>query len=189
MKKILVIGPGGAGKSTFARKFGERLAIDVVHLDAHYWRPGWVETNAADWEKKIDEIIAGESWVMDGNYSGTLQKRLQACDTVVFLDLPRSVCAWRVIKRYMQRRGETRPDMAPGCPERFSLRFLLWVWNYPKRSRQKILDLLDEFKHCRRIVQLSSSQEVSNFLATLDHQKRLEHQTPPKQNHSFCNKA
>ena len=189
MKKILVIGPGGAGKSTFAKELGERLAIDVIHLDVHYWRPGWVETSSADWEEKIDEIIAGESWVMDGNYSGTLQKRLQACDTVVFLDMPRSVCAWRVIKRYMQRRGATRPDMAAGCPERFSLQFLLWVWNYPKRSRQKVLTLLAEYKHSRRIVQLRSNQQVSDFLATFDHQKTPGKSDPPNQDHSFCNKA
>mgnify|MGYP002149391403 FL=1 len=83
MKKILVIGSGGAGKSTFATRLGELLRINVVHLDRLHWKPGWVEPSKAEWAETVNELISREAWVMDGNYSGTLEQRLAACDTVV----------------------------------------------------------------------------------------------------------
>src|SRR5688572_30960534 len=79
MKRILVIGSGGAGKSTFARRLGKILSIEVIHLDSIYWRPGWIETPKQEWKKRVEHLIAGDSWIMDGNYSGTLQLRFEAC--------------------------------------------------------------------------------------------------------------
>jgi adenylate kinase family enzyme len=133
MRKVLVIGSGGAGKSTFARRLGARLKIKVIHLDSLYWRPGWAETPKAEWLKCVEELLKEESWIMDGNYSGTLELRLESCDTVIFLDLPRSVCLWRVVKRLLQYRNRSRPDMADECPEKLNLEFLRWVWGYPRR--------------------------------------------------------
>jgi adenylate kinase family enzyme len=165
MKKVLVIGSGGAGKSTFARRLGERLGLPVIHLDRVYWRAGWVEPPKDEWRRQVEELCAGESWVMDGNYSGTLAVRLEACDAVVFLDLPRVLCTWRVLKRSRIYKGVSRPDMAEGCPERMTLEFLLWVWNYPRRSRPKILARLEEVSGSRQIYRLRSDAEVEKFLA------------------------
>ncbi|HEV2859716.1 MAG TPA: DNA topology modulation protein [Pyrinomonadaceae bacterium] len=167
MKKVLVIGSGGSGKSTLARRLGERLGVEVLHLDRFYWRAGWVETPKQEWARKVEELVAGESWVMDGNYSGTLERRLEACDTVVFLDLPRAVCVWRVLKRLVTSRWRGRPDMAEGCEDRFSLEFLSWVWNYPERSRPKVLALLEAKAAGKRVVRLGSGAEVERFLAGL----------------------
>src|ERR1051325_3370360 len=111
MQKILVIGSGGAGKSTFARRLGERLKLDVIHLDRLYWKPGWIETPKDEWRRLIQELLNREAWIMDGNYSGTLEMRMAACDTVIFLDIARSVCLWRVMKRSISYRKECRPDM------------------------------------------------------------------------------
>ncbi len=164
MKRVLVIGSGGAGKSTFARRLGERLGLPVIHLDRVYWRAGWVEPPKDEWRLKVEELCAGESWVMDGNYSGTLEVRLAACDTVIFLDLPRVLCTWRVLKRALMYRGVSRPDMAEGCPEQMPLEFLLWVWNYPRRSRPKVLARLEEFAGSKQIYRLRSSAEAEKFL-------------------------
>jgi adenylate kinase family enzyme len=167
MKRILVIGSGGAGKSTFARRLGERLGLAVLHLDAFYWRPGWVETPKDEWRQTVEELCAGEAWLMDGNYSGTLAVRLAACDTVVFLDLPRTLCLWRVLKRALIYRGTSRPDVAEGCHENLNMEFFLWVWNYPRRSRPKVLSRLEEHGRGKQIFILHSSAEVEKFLAEI----------------------
>ncbi len=168
MKRVLVIGSGGAGKSTFARRLGERLGLPVIHLDRAYWRAGWVEPPKDEWRREVEKMCARDSWVMDGNYSGTLDVRLEACDTVILLDLPRTVCLWRIVKRSFMYRGASRPDMGEGCPEQLNrdfLVFLLWVWNYPRRSRPKILGRLKEHSADKQIHILRSGAEAEEFLS------------------------
>ena len=92
MRKVLVIGSGGAGKSTLARHLGELLHIDVIHLDALSWHPGWTETPRAEWRKIIEGLLRRDAWIIDGNYSNTLDIRLEECDTVIFLDIARRIC-------------------------------------------------------------------------------------------------
>jgi adenylate kinase family enzyme len=162
-----VIGSGGAGKSTFARRLGERLGLPVIHLDRVYWHAGWVEPPKDEWRRTVEELCAGDAWVMDGNYSGTLELRLNACDAVIFLDLPRALCTWRVFRRALGYKGLNRPDMAEGCREQLNkdfLTFLLWVWNYPRRSRPKILKRLEEVASGKQIYRLCSSAEAEEFL-------------------------
>jgi adenylate kinase family enzyme len=165
MRKVLVIGSGGAGKSTFAKLLGARLKIKVVHLDSIYWRPGWVETPKAVWLKTVEELLKQESWIMDGNYSSTLELRLKSCDTVIFLDLPRIVCLWRVMKRLFQYHNRSRPDMADECREKFNLEFIRWVWNYPKRTRPEVMERLKENSQGKKIILLRSQLQVEKFLA------------------------
>lgn len=129
MLRVLVIGSGGSGKSTLAAQLGARLRLPVVHLDALYWRPGWVATPASGWRETVAHLVATERWVMDGNYGGTLDLRIAACDAVVLLDPPRSVCLARVVWRWLRYAGTTRPDMAPGCPEHLTWEFVRWVWD------------------------------------------------------------
>lgn len=166
MKKILVIGSGGAGKSTFAEQLGQILGIKVLHLDALYWQPGWVEPTKAEWAATVSALLSGDEWIMDGNYSGTLAQRLAACDTVMFLDLPPLTCAWRILKRLNRYRNTTRPAMAAGCPEQFSLPFLFWVLSYRGRTRPKILKLLKQYENTVTVIQLQTPTQVSQFLRT-----------------------
>jgi adenylate kinase family enzyme len=166
MRKVLVIGPGGAGKSTFARELGKLLDLEVLHLDKFYWRPGWIETPKPDWLKTVYELLSRDAWVMDGNYSGTLDVRLKACDTVIFLDMGRALCLWRVLKRLLMYRKGSRPDMAEGCPERLTPEFILWIWNYPRRTRPKVARMLESNPLGKRIVWLRSQSDVKRFLAT-----------------------
>jgi adenylate kinase family enzyme len=104
---------------------------------------------------------------MDGNYSGTLDLRLAACDSVIFLDFPRLVCLWRVIRRRIRFRGRSRPDMAHGCPEHLTWEFIRWIWNYPTERRPRILARLSALGNDRRVIVLSSVSEIENFFQEL----------------------
>ncbi len=101
---------------------------------------------------------------MDGNYGGTLDIRLAACDAVVFLDIPRLVCLWRVVRRQLQHRGENRAELPAGCPERLSWDFVQWIWTYPARRRGSILRRLDDLKAHKRVYVLRSSKEMDRLL-------------------------
>lgn len=94
--------------------------------------------------------------------------RLNAADTIIFLDFPRIVCTYRVFKRMIQYRNKTRPDMAEGCEERFDLKFLKWVWDYPKTKRPGILKRLEELSKHKRVVILSSPKEARLFLEKIN---------------------
>jgi len=179
MKRILVIGPGGSGKSTFATRLGERLNLEVNHLDRFYWQPGWVKPSPEQWLKTVEELVSRDSWVIDGNFSGTLELRARNCDTIVFLDLSRFVCLWRIAKRLLRYRNGTRPDMAEGCREKIDLDFVLWIWNYSRRSKPKVLRLLREYSQTKKIVRLRSRAEVERFLksATTKNDDQVHHES------------
>lgn len=163
MKKVIVIGLGGAGKSTFSRRLGDALGIEVIHLDQLYWQPNWVEPAKEDWAATVESLVKRDSWILDGNYGGTRTMRLKACDTVILLDLPRTTCIFRVLKRRWKYRGRNRPEMAVGCSEKIDLKFLLWVWNFQKSIRPRILSELEQFPD-KKIVVLHSRREVEKFL-------------------------
>ncbi len=163
MKRILIIGSSGAGKSTFSKRLGEVTDLPVIHLDTLFWNPGWVETPKDEWSKKVETALQGKDWIMDGNFSGTLTMRLEKCDTAIFLDLPRTICVYRVLKRVALYRKGSRPDMADGCDERFDWEFVKWTWNYPTRSKPKVETLLNKYRNTKTIIRLTSRKEIENF--------------------------
>lgn len=146
MQRVLVIGSPGSGKSTLAAAIARRTGLLLVHLDQHYWRPGWVEPDKETWARQVDALASGERWVMDGNYGGTLGARLPRADTLVWLDFPTPLCLWRIARRAWRHRGEVRPDMAEGCPERLRLEFVLHVLKFRFHSRRRIVDKLSAFR-------------------------------------------
>jgi len=168
MRRILLIGPSGAGKSTLARRLAEGLGLPLIHLDALYWQPGWVETPKDAWRQTLATRLRGEAWVMDGNYGGTLDLRLAACDTVILLDLPPWQCLWRVVRRRVRHRGIARPDMTPGCPERLDWAFLAWIatWRL-RRARNVRRRLADAAQAGVTTHVLRSQAAVDAFVAAL----------------------
>jgi adenylate kinase family enzyme len=167
MKRIAILGCAGAGKSTLALEIGEALGIEVIHLDQHFWRPGWIETPREEWAELQAELLAGESWVADGNYGATLEIRLARADTILFMDMPRRLCFWRIFKRWVRHRGRTRPDLAPDCPEHMDLEFVRWIWNFPTRSRPMALAKLEQAEPGTRVEILRSPADIRRLLATL----------------------
>lgn len=164
MKRVLVIGSGGAGKSTLARRLHEITGLELIHLDTLYWKPGWTETPADKWRKTLKRVIEGERWILDGNFGGTLEMRLEACDTVVFLETRPSVCVYRALKRIVRYRGKTRPDLPAGCPERFDWDFLKWIWSYPQTSARRVERLIGKFAASKRIIRLRNKRQTEEFL-------------------------
>lgn len=174
MKRIAIIGSSGSGKSTLARQLGTALHLPVIHLDKHFWHPGWLGTPEAEWIAKVEEMVQHEQWIIDGNYRSTLNIRLQAADTIIFLDMPRWLCALRAVKRRVQYMNRTRPDMAEGCREPLLdpnlLRFLRWVWDYPNRARPDVARRLRNLDPHKRIIWLRTPAEAGQFLANPYHQ-------------------
>lgn len=166
MKKVIVVGSGGAGKSTFAKRMGAVLNIEVIHLDKLYWKPNWVKTPDDEWRGVVQDVLKRDSWIMDGNFGGTREMRMRACDTIIHLDIPRRVCLYRILKRVVIYRNRTRPDMAQGCNERFDWDFIKWVWNYPRRSKVRMEAELEHFRD-KNIIRFRSKKEVNDFLLSL----------------------
>ena len=166
-KRIALIGPGGAGKSTLARQIGTRLDLPVIHLDAHFWHEGWVETPKDNWAGIVAGLTQGEAWVMDGNYGGTMDLRFAAADTIIFLDLPPGLCLMRVLRRQVRYWKRSRPDMAPGCPEKLDWTFLKWIAHYRRDRRPSILERMGRYAEGKRIVHLQTSAQVRRFLEGL----------------------
>ncbi|HSA56678.1 MAG TPA: hypothetical protein VLE53_13295 [Gemmatimonadaceae bacterium] len=167
MRRVLVIGSGGAGKTTLARRIAAATGLPLIHLDALYWHPGWRATPNDEWDRVITGLCAREAWVMDGNYGRTLPVRLAACDTVVFLDTPRWRCLWRVIRRRMQYALRQRPDLPAGCRDRLTWEFVQWVWSYPKRRRPGVLLGVAAAARHARVVVLRDARDVEAFLVGL----------------------
>ena len=166
MERIIIIGCGGAGKSTLARQLGEKLDIPVVHLDKLFWKPGWVETPPEEFDRKLAKELEKPKWIMDGNFNRTMPERVAKCDTIIYLDYNRLVCLWGVIKRNLTNRGKVRPDMGEGCPERIDFEFLKWVWNYNRDKREHNYRLLNDSTHAETVV-LKNRRMVRRFLSEL----------------------
>ena len=167
MKRVMVIGCGGAGKTTFARNLHSITGIKLIHLDQHYWQADWVETNSADWEKKVEQLSAEEEWIIDGNYGGTMDIRLSKADTVIFINRSKWLCIYRVLYRFIKNVGRSREDMAEGCPERFTWDFIKYIYHYNNTRRPQILAKLNSLVAGQEIVVLNNSLEIKQYLLSI----------------------
>lgn len=166
MKKVLVIGSCGAGKSTFAKRLHLATGLNLIHLDSIYHLPNWEEPPDEEWLVKVQELVKNDEWIIDGNFGSTMKLRMKHCDTIIWLDFPRTVCIWRIIKRVLKYHGKKRPDMAEGCIERFDWEFLQYVWNFPRDKNPGIESRLQKFENIK-IYRLRSNRQVEDLLARL----------------------
>ena len=164
MQRVLIIGPCGAGKSRLALELAAATGLPAYHMDRLHWKPGWVESSRDELIAKLEPILAQDRWIIDGNYSDTLDKRLPRSDTVILLDLPRRVYRWRVIKWWWTYRGRPRPDLSEGCPDKLDWEFLLFVWRFNRHSRPRLLAKLDTLLDGQTFIRLTSRREVQAFL-------------------------
>ncbi|MDJ0589154.1 MAG: DNA topology modulation protein [Pleurocapsa sp. MO_226.B13] len=164
MQRVVIIGSCGAGKSTLSKALGKKLNLPVIHLDSYYWQPGWQASDRQEWEKIQQELIRGDFWIIDGNYGSTMDIRLAAADTIIWLDFNRYLCLRRVFKRSLQYFGKVRSDMATGCPERLNWEFLHYVWSFPRLHRPRIIDKLAKYQVNQQIIILHNPHQVLNLL-------------------------
>lgn len=164
----MVVGSGGAGKTTFALKLGQLLGLPVIHLDRHFWNPGWIPTPKDEWKVVVRGLAETDEWIIDGNYGGTLDIRVRRCDAIIFFDFSRISSLKGALTRSLVQRGRTRPDMSDGCPERFDWEFLRWIWNYKKSSRPRVSNAIDQAGDDVQVVTLRNRREVRNLLDVLE---------------------
>lgn len=161
MKKILVIGSPGSGKSTLSRKLSEAFNLPCIYLDRLFWKPNWVETPKEEFDVLLQNELNKDCWIIDGNYSRTLPLRLKYADTVIWLNYPRIVCVWRVFWRH----GKTRPDMTEECIEKRDkefFEFLKYIWDFPKNNKKEIQELLS--KTNAKIIIIHNNKELKDFI-------------------------
>lgn len=174
MKKIVIIGSPGAGKSTLAQELGRILDIEVIHLDRYFWQPGWKEYSRQERitiEQKI--INTRDQWIIEGSYLGSSDNRLRAADTIIFLDTPYLLCLWRVATRYIKSYGITRSDLPEGCTDRFDIRRIAKILHFPLVRRKWLLAKVNDIKQLslntdsvKNVIVLTSNMESKEFLKT-----------------------
>lgn len=167
--KIAIIGNAGSGKSTLAQKLHTITNLPIYYLDQYFWKPGWVKTDPDEYKKIHDAICDKQEWIIDGINLRVMEYRIQRADVIIFLDLPRYVCIWRIFKRTIQNYGKETSSSAKGCPERFNgafFKFLKWVWNFKHEYPAKIREILTRYPE-KKIYIFKSQRDVDAFMRDL----------------------
>lgn len=165
MRRVLVIGSPGAGKSTLSHALARRAGLPLHHLDRMFWLPGWVERDRDEGRAELANVLAQDCWIIDGNYGSTLPLRIACADTVVWLDYPTALCLGRALRRWWMYRGTSRPDMTEGCPERLDGEFLLYILNFRRAWRDRNATALAGFDGT--IMRLRTPAETAAWLTAL----------------------
>ena len=167
IKRIAIIGNAGSGKSTLSQKLQAITNLPVYYLDQYYWKPGWVRTDPDEYKKMHDAICDKEEWIIDGINLRVMEYRIQRADMIIFLNIPRYICLWRIFKRTFQNYGKETLSSPKGCPERFNwefIKFLKWVWDFKKKYPAAVKVLLKKYSDGKQIYIFKSQQEVDAFI-------------------------
>ena len=158
MKKIIVIGCPGSGKSTVSRALHNKTGIPLYHLDMMYWNADKTTVEKSVFLERLSDVLEKDEWIIDGNYSSTMELRMVACDTVIFLDYPLAVC----LDGIRERRGKPRSDM-PWIETEEDLEFIEFIKNYNEQQKPKVLELLKKYSD-KNIIILESREQADAFL-------------------------
>jgi adenylate kinase family enzyme len=181
VRRVAVIGCGGAGKTTLARELGARLGLPVVHADFVVYRTGDAPRPELEWQAELAALADGEAWVIDAMKVSSLEHRVARADTVVFLDLPRRACYLGVLRRRLRYRGLV--DRERGVADRITWEFLRWVGRFPREVRPRILDVLERHAATTEVVVLRTRRQVRGWLRRVpertSHQRSASASTTP----------
>lgn len=161
-RRILVLGPSGSGKTHFSIRLGRVLNIEVIHLDAHFWRSGWIPTAEEEWRLVVGELLRRPAWVMDGTYENTLDQRIAAADAVIVIDRPRVACLWGVFKRCVLHRYRQRTDAPSGQP--IERTFLKYVWQYKSVTQPLVSERIRQHGPNKTVIVLRHRYDMDVFL-------------------------
>ena len=161
MKKIIVIGCPGGGKSTFARQLRDKTGLPLHYLDMIWHKPDKSNVTRAEFDKALQDILSGDRWIIDGNYSRTLEVRMAACDTVILLDMPLEVCLAGAMKRIGTKREEL-----PWVEDRFDEEFKAHIEHFGDDELPKIYKLLEKHNN-KTVVIFKSHADIADFLEGL----------------------
>ena len=161
MKKIMVIGCPGSGKSTFSRALHKLTGIPLFHLDMMYWNSDRTTVDMDVFLERLSNTVQEDEWIIDGNYGSTIELRLQACDTVIFLDYPLNVC----LDGIKERRGKVRTDM-PWIENEEDTEFIEFIKNYNSQSRPEVMKLLGKYSY-KCIYIFKNRTEADEFITAL----------------------
>ena len=167
MKKILVLGCGGAGKSTFSIELGRTLEVPVHHLDRYYWKPGWKPSERKEFTFTLAELMKDERWILDGNYMGTLDIRAAGADAIIFLDMSTITCLLGMVFRRFSKAGRSRPDLGVGNEDKLDFEFAWYILTFNLRKRPILVQRLSVLSKTMQVVTLRSRSEAGNWLAEL----------------------
>ena len=158
MKKIIVIGCPGSGKSTFARALHDKTGIPLYHLDMMYWNADKTTVEKSVFLERLSAVLEKDEWIIDGNYCSTMELRMGACDTVIFLDYPLDIC----LDGIKERRGKPRSDM-PWIETDEDEEFIEFIKSYNEQQKPKVLELLEKYRD-KNIIVFKSREEADAFL-------------------------
>lgn len=161
MKKVMVIGCPGSGKSTLSRALQEKTRLPLFYLDRMHWNPDRTTVEKEVFLERLQAVLQQEEWIIDGNYASTMELRLQVCDTVIFLDYPTQLC----LDGVRERQGKPRPDM-PWIETQEDSEFLEFIKRYRQESRPQVMQLLEKYADKRTVI-LHSREEGEKFLNDL----------------------
>lgn len=159
MKKVIVIGCPGSGKTTFAEKLNKRTGLPLFHLDAIWHKPDRTHISREEYDERLAEILELEEWIIDGNYSRTLEVRMQASDTIFLFDLPTEVC----IQGATDRLGKARYDV-PWIDTELDPKFKQEIEEFPEKTLPRIYELLEKYKENRQVVIFKSRMQADEYL-------------------------
>lgn len=160
MKKVIVIGCPGSGKSTFSKELAAQTGLPLYHLDMIFWKPDGTTVEKSVFRAELRDILARDAWIVDGNYASTMEERMAACDTVFFLDLPTDVC----LAGIAARKGKPRTDLPwVETSDTEDTDFLRFVQEYGENSRPLVLELLKSSKG-KEIIIFQNREEISAYL-------------------------
>jgi adenylate kinase family enzyme len=166
--RILVVGCSGGGKSTLSQKIAKQFGLVYVSIDRDVlWLPDWKQRGKTEQRNIIAEKILGERWIMDGTNPSTFDIRLPRTDIVVWVRMPRLLCLWGAISRWLKWIGRTRPEMAPGCPEKVDWEFLQFIWTFEEKFAPRVIAGLAEHGSNVPVLQLMSRRQMRELLDLL----------------------